>query len=304
MTLAATVYPQHGYPYLLETTVHYELVADGLKVTHYLRNLGHESAPVAIGTHPFLAHRRRADRLAHPAARRGEPHRGRRPAAADGRGSRSTAPSGTCATRAAVGELQLDDAWGEAFATDGEVVHTLTAPDGRTVSMWAEPEFGFVQVFTTRQFPGRDGDAAIAIEPMTAPADAFNSGKGLRWLAPGRRVGDQLGHPLRRLLAHAPPDRERPTKSRRARAQRTKNGPSPLETGRSLFTGSSGRRHQHGVDEVHRGVGGVDATADDLGVVDHEVVAAAGDLDGSTLDGGLRSDDVSGRRAGRAPRGR
>jgi aldose 1-epimerase len=26
---------------------------------------------------------------------------------------------------------------------------------------------------------------AVAIEPMTAPADAFNSGQGLRWLAPG-----------------------------------------------------------------------------------------------------------------------
>jgi aldose 1-epimerase len=25
----------------------------------------------------------------------------------------------------------------------------------------------------------------VAIEPMTAPANAFNTGAGLRWLAPG-----------------------------------------------------------------------------------------------------------------------
>ncbi|MET1016170.1 MAG: aldose 1-epimerase family protein [Leifsonia flava] len=184
VTLAATVYPQHGYPYLLETAVHYELVSDGLKVTHYLRNLGHESAPVAVGTHPFLrigdvptdsltlqlsaaSHIEVDDRLL-PTSE--VPVEGTEWDLRDPR---------------RVSELQLDDAWGEAFATDGEVVHTLTAPDGRTVSMWSEPEFGFVQVFTTRQFPGREGDAAIAIEPMTAPADAFNSGKGLRWLAPG-----------------------------------------------------------------------------------------------------------------------
>ncbi len=38
MTLAATVWPQSGYPFLLETQVRYELVDDGLTVTHRIRN--------------------------------------------------------------------------------------------------------------------------------------------------------------------------------------------------------------------------------------------------------------------------
>jgi aldose 1-epimerase len=38
-------------------------------------------------------------------------------------------------------------------------------------------------VFVTREFPGRR--KAVAIEPMTGPANAFNSGDSLRWLAPG-----------------------------------------------------------------------------------------------------------------------
>jgi aldose 1-epimerase len=41
-----------------------------------------------------------------------------------------------------------------------------------------------VQAFSTRQFPGRE--LAIAIEPMTAPANAFNSGAGVRWLEHGQ----------------------------------------------------------------------------------------------------------------------
>ena len=53
------------------------------------------------------------------------------------------------------------------------------------MSIRADDEFGYVQVFTTRSFPGEGGDVAVAVEPMTAPAEAFNSGRGLRRLDPG-----------------------------------------------------------------------------------------------------------------------
>ena len=43
-----------------------------------------------------------------------------------------------------------------------------------------------MQIFTTRIFPRGSGfTTAVAMEPMTAPADAFNSGQSLRWLNPG-----------------------------------------------------------------------------------------------------------------------
>ena len=184
VTLAATIYPQLGYPYLLGTAVHYELVADGLKVTHYVENLGVEAAPVALGSHPYLkiggvptgeltlrlnaaSHIEVDDRLLPT----GEvPVDDTEWDLRDGR---------------RVGDLHLDDAFGEVASEDGVVLHTLTAPDGRTVSIWADDEFDYVQVYTSRDFPGEDGDVAIAVEPMTAPAEAFNSGRGLRWLDPG-----------------------------------------------------------------------------------------------------------------------
>ena len=184
VTLAATIYPQLGYPYLLGTAVHYELVADGLKVTHFVENLGGEAAPVAIGAHPYLkiggvptadlvlrldaaSHIEVDDRLLPT----GEvPVDGSEWDFREGR---------------RVGDIELDDAFGEVASDDGEVLHTLTAPDGRSVSIWADDAFEYVQVFTTRAFPGEEGDVAIAVEPMTAPAEAFNSGRGLRWLDPG-----------------------------------------------------------------------------------------------------------------------
>ncbi|KQM82848.1 aldose 1-epimerase family protein [Agromyces sp. Leaf222] len=184
VTLAANIYPQLGYPYLLETAVHYELVADGLRVTHHIENLGGEAAPVAIGTHPYLkiggvptgdlvlkldaaSHIEVDDRLLPT----GEvPVDGTEWDLREGR---------------RVAELSLDDAFGEVVDRDGEVVHSLTAPDGRSVSIWADDEFAYVQVYTTDRFPGEDGQVAIAIEPMTAPAEAFNSGRGLRLLDPG-----------------------------------------------------------------------------------------------------------------------
>jgi aldose 1-epimerase len=94
----------------------------------------------------------------------------------------------------------LDDAFGGVIPID-QVTATLTAPDGRTVSLWQDENFPYVQVFITDKFPTGDNltvqnalepdtapvesrTVAIAIEPMTAPADAFNNGQSLKWIEP------------------------------------------------------------------------------------------------------------------------
>ena len=46
-------------------------------------------------------------------------------------------------------------------------------------------------MFVTDKFPGRD--CAVALEPMTAPANALNSGEGLRWLEPGGTFSAEWG---------------------------------------------------------------------------------------------------------------
>jgi aldose 1-epimerase len=81
----------------------------------------------------------------------------------------------------------LDTAFGGAApAPDdpaGLVRHSLTGPDGHGVQLWADPVFKWVQVYTAEDFPERG--RAIAIEPMTCPPDALNSGTDLITLQPG-----------------------------------------------------------------------------------------------------------------------
>ncbi|MFF3601951.1 hypothetical protein ACFYYK_41505, partial [Kitasatospora indigofera] len=65
--------------------------------------------------------------------------------------------------------------------------------------VWGDENFGYVQVYITTTFPARGhgeadaGVTAIAIEPMTGPADAYNSGAGLKLVASGEEWVAQWG---------------------------------------------------------------------------------------------------------------
>jgi aldose 1-epimerase len=196
VTLEAPVFAQAGYPFQLDTSVTYTLAADGLEVTHVLRNAGSTDAPVAVGAHPYL--------------RIGDVPSGDLVLTVDASThidvddrmnavGESTVDGTALDLRAGrlVHELDLDDGFGgvgsNGTGTPGgtapsarRVEHSLAARDGRTVALWGDEHMRYVQVFTPRNFPGADGPRqAVAIEPMTAPANAFNSGAGLTWLAPG-----------------------------------------------------------------------------------------------------------------------
>jgi aldose 1-epimerase len=185
VALGAQVFPQNGYPFHLDTRVCYTLTHTGLETTHTVHNVGSTCAPVALGAHPFLTigdvatdelvltgsadHHIDVDARLNPI--------GVTPVQGTAWDLRRGRPVRT---------LDLDDAWSGVRIVDGGSTHSLRAPDGRTVSLWTDENFGYVQVFITRAFPCGDGHrTAVAIEPMTAPADAFNSGEGLRWIRPG-----------------------------------------------------------------------------------------------------------------------
>ena len=187
VTLSATVFPQHGYPFLVDTRVRYELVEGGLTVTHSFHNASASKAPVGVGTHPFF---RIGDVpteelvLTLQATTRFETDDRLIPIAQNPvEGTEFDLRAGV-----AVGDLDLDDAFGGITPVDGESVSTLTAPDGRRLELWQDESCRFVQVFTTRKFPKDGGKGlAVAIEPMTAAPNAFNTGEGLKWLEPDER---------------------------------------------------------------------------------------------------------------------
>lgn len=198
VTLEATVFPQHGYPFLLRHRVQY-MLADGLGlvVRQTLINGSQAPAPFVLGAHPYLrlgdtdldellltvsadtrlvADERLIPRSAEPVSGDADLRAGRR-----------------------VGSLDIDVALTDITFDGGVARHTLTAPDGRSVSLWQDEACSYVHVFVTTDFPGRK--RAVAIEPMTGPANAFNSGDGLRWLSPGDSF--TMGWGIDAALGHA-----------------------------------------------------------------------------------------------------
>lgn len=195
--LAATVFPQHGYPFRLETTVRYTVDEHGLHVTHTARNDSDAPAPVGFGTHPFFTI---GD--ADPEELVLTLHADTRFVVDERLNPTGEVPvDGDFDLRSGrlVRELDLDTAFGGVHTVDG-VSATLTAPDGRAVHLVQDASHGYVQVYTTKVFPkhGRGPGLAVAIEPMTCPPDAFNTGLGLKWVHPEETwsVGWGIRHSL------------------------------------------------------------------------------------------------------------
>lgn len=184
ITLTAPVFPQHGYPFHLDTSVRYALAEDGITVTHGIHNAGNRPAPVGIGAHPFLRVGDVPMRDLTVTVRAGTFFEvdermipvAERPVA----GTEWDLSAGR-----PLADASLDTAFGDVELLDGVARHRLTAPRGAAVELWAGEDFAFTQVFTTDQYvsPGGVLDA-VAIEPMTCAPDALNSGRGLRLLEP------------------------------------------------------------------------------------------------------------------------
>lgn len=187
--LMAPIHPTRGYPFSLETAVEYALTPDGIGVTHTITNRGGSDAPVGIGAHPYL-------RIGEtPTVDLTLRSTGRTVVLVDERsnpvGTAPVPPAKDLRGAPRVAELTLDDAYTDLEAVDGRVEHVLTAPDGSTVTLWAEEIFAWMQAFTSTKL--RPGSVALAIEPMTMPANAFNSGDGVRWLRPGETLTASWG---------------------------------------------------------------------------------------------------------------
>lgn len=176
-----------GYPFALRLVVDHTLTADGLRVRVTARNVGDRRAPYAAGAHPYLtvgtalvdeAVVEIPAGVYYPTDGRGIPT-GREPV--DGTPFDLRVP-------AVLGPRRIDNAYtGLRRDPDGRARVRLTAPDGRTVALWMDAAHGHLQVFTGDHVPEPERRrAGLAVEPMTAAPDAFNSGDGLVALEPGQ----------------------------------------------------------------------------------------------------------------------
>lgn len=200
VTLRHRLLPRPGYPHVLDLRISYALDAEGgLRVEVVATNAGDRAAPWGIGHHPYLKPgdvgtiRDCTLRL-----------RARRYLDTDGRGIpvRDVEPAGTpydFTSGRIIGDEPLDHAYGDlARDADGSARVALEAPDRGSVSVWLGAAYRWVQVFTGHTLAPARRFAALAIEPMSCPPNAFVTGRDLVYLEPGESWTGEWG------VRHAP----------------------------------------------------------------------------------------------------
>lgn len=195
VTMALALRPSPGYPHSLRLQIRYELGPGGLAVRTIARNTGVDACPYAHGQHPYLSPGPGSlddCTLEFDAAARirTDPDR-RLPIGVEAAGPGSDFDfTGGRSLRGRV----LDDAFtGLARDADGLAWVALSRSDGRRVRLWADSAFGYLQLFTADTLAPRRRRGGMAVEPMTAPANAFASGESLTILAPGETAETNWG---------------------------------------------------------------------------------------------------------------
>jgi aldose 1-epimerase len=185
--LATKVEGDAGYPWNLLVEATFELTSTELIVGYFVTNAGAGNAPVGIGTHPYFPFSydttievNAAIAFVHGSDMLPISHK---PASQIGLGPGNAV---------LVQDLQLDTQ----FTAVTNPVATLRTGD-HSLDIWHE-NAPWLMIYTTDKFPWESGlGNAIAIEPQTCPANAFNTGEDLRVLASGESTWMRFGIKLR-----------------------------------------------------------------------------------------------------------
>lgn len=179
---------QTGYPWSLDLSTTWEVDDEGLTVTQSATNRADSPAPYASGAHPYLlAGPGPCDRweLGLPAATY---------LTVD---DERLLPTGRSSFAGVVGDPLGDTVLNHAVTDldrDAErvAVVELHDPESDTgVALWVDEHHRWLQVYTGDDTP--TPRVSVAVEPMTAPPDAFNSGEDLVVLEPGASFSASWG---------------------------------------------------------------------------------------------------------------
>jgi aldose 1-epimerase len=183
--LGARIEPGEGYPGRLDLSVEYELRADGLRSSVRAENIGKDAAPYGVCPHPYLvAGPAPLDEwtVQIPATEFMEVSAGR------------LLPEGMAGveghafdfrTEKVLGAVEIDHAFtGLTLNTDGLAAVRAFDPSGAGVELEWDSRWPWLQIHTADK-PAGPSRLGLAVEPMTCPPDAFNSGTDVIRLAPG-----------------------------------------------------------------------------------------------------------------------
>lgn len=194
VTMGIRLYPLPGYPFLLDVAVDYVLDGEGLTVTTTATNRGERTCPYGCGQHPYLSPGDGLidDAVLHFAAGTRivtDPQRqlptGTEPVA----GGRFDFSQGR-----RLGDQRIDFAFTD-LARDGagRAWVRLEGPDGRRAELWVDETYPIVELFTGDTLSPHRRRQGLGTEPMSCPPNAFQSGEGVRRVAPGQAVTTRWG---------------------------------------------------------------------------------------------------------------
>jgi aldose 1-epimerase len=165
-----------GYPFRFEILVNYNFQNDNrLTITTEVRNSGATNMPIGFGWHPYFTTCSKINDIALrlPSVRQFDVDDRLIPTSA-------TIEMGEWSKAQKISESEFDT--GFEFATDDKIIILLDEEKDLDIRITCMEGYEYVQVFTP---PWR---SAIAIEPMTCAADAFNNKFGLKTLSPMEKL--------------------------------------------------------------------------------------------------------------------
>ena len=185
VVLSCRVGPTQGYPFALELSAAYSLDGDGLHGSVAASNVGNRTAPYGVCPHPYL--------LAGPAPLdqwslefgagsflEMTPD-GRQPLAA-----RPVAGHAyDFGLRRTIGTTEIDNAFTGLPFKGGRGQLLARDPGGTGVGLSWGQSFTWLQLYTHDREPPLPGRLGLAVEPMTCPPGAFNTGTDVVLLEPG-----------------------------------------------------------------------------------------------------------------------
>lgn len=192
--LSYVLYPLPEYPFVTKFDVEYALGLDGLSVTSTVTNLDDVTVPFTLGYHPYVA-------VTTPTIDGAHLHV---PASSYVGVDDRLLPTGVLhrvagsaldfAQPRRVDGVVLDVTYTDLVRDEaGMFTATLVDANGVTTHVSQDESFPYFQAFSADTLAPARRRRSLALEPMTAPADALRSRQALTTLAPGAQWSGRWG---------------------------------------------------------------------------------------------------------------
>ena len=180
LRLETNLFDAAAYPFDITLTVNFQLQNTGLEITISTKNCGAVSAPIAFGLHPYFVAEPNSQ-LELNARTWIQKNERNLPTHAEPIEKSAVAKAGLNL----VEQLQVDDCFTHLIEEDGFTVTRLSRPAaGFTVEVRQTEELSYLMLYTLQEETNQKR-LLIAIEPQTAPVNAFKNFDQVKLLAAG-----------------------------------------------------------------------------------------------------------------------